>query len=67
MPENATKPMTGRIQEGYQPREQRGYIPVAPSVTPRPPRGGTAVVNSPTANPTVGSAPQDRPAGSLSR
>jgi len=50
---NGSKPSTTRIQEGYQPRDQRGYQPSAPPAPPRPPQGGTAVVNSPTANPVV--------------
>lgn len=61
MSTNGSKPTTTRLREGYQPREQRGYAPSGPPVTPRPPRGGTAVVNSPTANPTVSSHPQSAP------
>lgn len=53
MSNNGTKPGATRIQEGYQPRDYRGYQPSAPPAPPRPPQGGTAVVNSPTPNTAV--------------
>ena len=53
MSNNGSRPATTRIQEGYQPRDQRGYQPTVAPAPPRPPKGGTAVVNSPTANPVV--------------
>ncbi len=41
MANNGTKPAS------------RGYTPSAPPAPPQPPQGGTAVVNSPTANPVT--------------
>jgi hypothetical protein len=38
--------------EDPQRTENRGYVPDPPSVRPKPPQGGTAVVNSPTAKST---------------
>ena len=46
-------PSTGpKAPEVYRPLGQQGYQPSGPTTPPQPPRGGTAVVDSPTARPT---------------
>jgi hypothetical protein len=49
MADSGTRSKTNDAEERYAPFEKRGYVPKPPSVTPVPPKGGTAVVSWPSA------------------